>query len=134
MYGSEMKRILLIISGFISLGLGITGIFLPLLPTTPFLLLSAGCFFRSSDTLYNWLINHRIFGRYIRCYREYKAVSKNTKIFTILLLWFTISLSILAVSAIWVRITLIAIAIGVTVHVLLFKTLTPAMLEEIQNT
>lgn len=125
-----MKKILLIISGFLSLGIGILGIFLPLLPTTPLLLLSATCFFKSSETLYNWLINHRIFGKYIRYYREYKAVPRKTKVFTILLLWFTISTSMIAVSILWIRIMLFFIAVGVTVHILSFKTLTQEMIED----
>jgi uncharacterized membrane protein YbaN (DUF454 family) len=55
-------KIFLIIVGSLSLALGVAGIFLPLLPTTPFLLLSAACWVKASPMLYSWLLNHRIFG------------------------------------------------------------------------
>ena len=70
-----MKRYLLIIGGFISLFLGILGIALPVLPTTPFLLLSATCFMNSSKTLYTWVINHKVFGSYIENYIKFRAIS-----------------------------------------------------------
>ena len=65
-----MKKYLLIIVGCLSLGLGIIAMFLPVLPTTPFLLLSAGCFLRSSKSLYDWLLNHKYFGEYIKDIEE----------------------------------------------------------------
>ena len=126
-----MKKILLIIGGSISLALGVIGIFLPLLPTTCFLLLAAGCYVKSSEKLYNWLINHRILGLYIKSYIRHRAISKKTKIFSISLLWVTImSSAIFFVSLVWVRILLVAIAVGVTIHLLMLKTLTREMMEE----
>lgn len=96
---------------------------LPLLPTTPFLLLSAACFIRSSSRLYSWLIRHRYFGEYIRRYREYRAVTQKNKIVSISLLWIIISLSAFtAVQSWWVRGLLFVIAAGVTVHILSLKT------------
>ena len=117
-----MKKYLLIIVGCISLGLGIIGMFLPVLPTTPFLLLSAGCFLRSSKSLYDWLLNHKHLGGYIRDFIEHKAISKRIKITIITTLWATILLSVMIVEIIWVKILLILIAIGVSVHILHFKT------------
>jgi len=107
----------LIAAGFLFVGLGILGIFLPVLPTTPFLLLAAACFARSSQKFYNWLLNNRWFGRYIRNYREGKGIPLRVKIITILLLWVTILISAYFVSIIYVRIILILVAIGVTIHV-----------------
>jgi len=105
-------------------GLGTVGIFLPLIPTTPFLLLAAACFGRSSDRFYNWLITHRWFGSYIRNYREYKAITLRTKIVTIALLWISLGYTgIGVVSALWVRILLLLTGVGVTWHVLSWKTL-----------
>lgn len=110
--------------GMVAVGLGAAGIFLPLLPTTPFLLLAAACFFRSSDRLHNWLINHRWFGRYIRQYREHKAISRQTKLATLILLWSTLAFSGLVVlDALWIRILLLAVGVGVTLHLLSMKTL-----------
>jgi hypothetical protein len=99
-----------------------------LLPTTPFLLLAAFCFARSSERLHQWLINHRLFGSYIRNYQEYRAITKQVKIVTLILLWGTIGYAIVAVLNLWyLRILLLLVAVGVTVHVLLLKTLTQEM-------
>jgi uncharacterized membrane protein YbaN (DUF454 family) len=116
------KRSLLIAAGTLSTGLGIIGIFIPILPTTPFLLLAAACYMRSSERFYRWLTNNRVFGAYVRNYIEGRGMPVRIKIFTILLLWLTIGLSItLAVQDLVIRIILICIAVGVTVHVALIR-------------
>ena len=116
------KRRLLIGAGTLSTGLGIIGVFIPILPTTPFLLLAAACYMRSSERSYQWLINNRIFGAYIRNYIEGRGMPIRVKIFTILLLWLAIGLSItFVVQNIVVRIVLICLAIGVTAHIGLIK-------------
>ncbi len=74
------KRYLLTAGGVASLGLGALGVVLPLLPTTPFLLLAAACFFQSSDRLYDWLMRHRWFGPYIRNHREHRAITLGAKV------------------------------------------------------
>ncbi|MDC7218722.1 MAG: YbaN family protein [Spirochaetales bacterium] len=123
-----MRRVLLIISGIISLVLGIVGIVLPVLPTTPFLLLSAACFVRSSERLYDWLINHRVFGLYIRSYILYKAISFKAKVFTLVTLWAVILTSAFVfIDLLWLRILLVAIALAVTIHIIRFATLTEEM-------
>jgi len=116
------RRRLLVGAGTLSTGLGIIGIFIPILPTTPFLLLAAACYMRSSERFYQWLINNRIFGAYVRNYIEGKGMPVRIKIFTILLLWLTIGLSItFGIQNIVIRIVLICIAIGVTTHICLIK-------------
>ena len=116
------KRRLLIGAGTLATGLGIIGVFIPLLPTTPFLLLAAACYMRSSERFYHWLINNRIFGAYVRNYIEGRGMPIRIKIFTILLLWLAIGLSItFGVQNIVIRIVLICIAIGVTAHISLIK-------------
>lgn len=116
------KRRLLIGAGTLSTGLGIIGVFIPILPTTPFLLLAAACYMRSSERFYQWLINNRIFGAYVRNYIEGRGMPIRIKIFTILLLWLAIGLSItFGVQNIVIRIVLICIAIGVTAHIVLIK-------------
>jgi uncharacterized membrane protein YbaN (DUF454 family) len=116
------KRRLLIGAGTLSTGLGIIGIFIPILPTTPFLLLAAACYMRSSERFYQWLINNRVFGAYVRNYIEGRGMPVRIKIFTILLLWLTIGLSIIfGVQNIVIRIVLICIAVGVTAHISLIK-------------
>ena len=116
------KRRLLIGAGTLSTGLGIIGVFIPILPTTPFLLLAAACYMRSSERFYQWLINNRIFGAYVRNYIEGKGMPIRTKIYTILLLWLAIGLSItFGVQNIVIRIVLICLAVGVTAHIGLIK-------------
>ena len=119
-----MKKTILVIFGSISLVMGITGIFLPILPTTPFLLLAAALFARSSERLYVWLINHKIFGEYIRNFREDKAISLQAKIISISTLWLFMSYSIFfIVNHRWYLQALLAsIALGVTIYILSFKT------------
>ena len=118
-----MTRTLLIAFGTLSVILGVIGIFLPLLPTTPFLLLAAACYARSSDRLYRWLLNNRWFGEYIRNYREGRGLPLRLKILTILTLWLVIGFTALyAVSALWSRIILLAIMAAVTTHLVAIKT------------
>jgi uncharacterized membrane protein YbaN (DUF454 family) len=117
-------RVILIIAGTVSLSLGIVGIVLPVLPTTPFLLLAAFCYARSSQQFYNWLLGNRYLGIYIRNYLEKRGVRLKVKIFTIAWLWLTISASVVLISPnIIVQVILVIIAAGVTAHVLSFKTL-----------
>lgn len=73
-------RIFWLILGLASLSLGIVGIVLPLLPTTPFLLLSAFCFARSSDRLHDWLLAHRIFGPLLENWRRHRAIARSAKL------------------------------------------------------
>ena len=116
------KKRLLIGAGTLSTGLGIIGIFVPILPTTPFLLLAAACYMRSSERFYQWLINNRIFGLYVRNYIDGKGMPARVKVLAILLLWLTIALTMaFAVKDIAIRIVLICVAIGVTVHIVLIK-------------
>ena len=123
-----MRKCILITIGVLSVVLATVGIVLPLLPTTPFLLLSAACFLRSSDRLYSWLLSHRWFGSYIRNYREHRALPMRAKVLTVLLLWITLGYTIIwFVDSIAIRILLVLIGIAVTVHILRFRTLTPEM-------
>ena len=127
----RLIRGVLIIAGTLSLGLGIIGIFIPLLPTTPFLLITAYCYFRSSKKLYNWLISNKWFGSYIRNYYEGRGIPLNVKILSVSFLWLTIGFSIyFVVKLLIVWIILIIIAIGVTIHILTIKTLKEEPVEE----
>jgi uncharacterized membrane protein YbaN (DUF454 family) len=112
-------RWLLVAAGFLFVGLGVVGAFLPLLPTTPFLLLAAACFARSSERFYNWLVNNKWFGTYVRDYREGRGIPVRIKIITVGALWVVICLSaVFAVSNLFVRIILFIIAAAVTAHIL----------------
>jgi uncharacterized membrane protein YbaN (DUF454 family) len=129
-----IKKYFLIAAGIFCLVLGVAGIFLPLLPTTPFFLLAAACFFRSSEPLYAWLINHKFFGKRIQYYRVYKAISLRSKLLSLALLWLTIGYSaFFVVKIFWVQIVLLLIAVAVSIHLISFRTLTQKMLENIEG-
>jgi len=116
-------RGILFILGSLFLFLGIIGIIIPLLPTTPFLLLSAACYLRSSKRIYQWLLNHKWLGVIIKNYYEGKGLPVAFKVFTVLLLWITITISTLYfVSIYWVKIILFIIAILVSIHIITIKT------------
>ena len=118
-------RIFLIIVGSVSLVLGILGIFLPMLPTTPFLLLSAAAWVKASPSLYEWLINHRVFGEYIRNFREYRAIPLRVKIISVSLVWLTIGYCVFAVvdEWWWAQVLMFLLATAISWHILSFKTL-----------
>ena len=117
-------KYLLIILGSISLALGVIGIFLPVLPTTPFLLLSATLYVRSSEKLYQWLINQKYLGTYIRNFREHHAIPLRAKILSISMIWITLIYCFIAISdVIWIKLIFIGLAIAVTCHILSYKTL-----------
>lgn len=119
-----MKRFLFAVLGSIALALGIIGVFLPLLPTTPFLLLAAALYFRSSQRLYNWLLNHPHLGVYIRNFREHRAIPMRVKIVSVTLVWVTLLNCALFIAEVWwLRLLFILLATAITVHILRYKTL-----------
>lgn len=116
---------------FIALGsvfviLGVIGIFIPVLPTTPFLLLAAFFYARSSERALNWLLTNRWFGSYIRNYREGRGMALKDKVITIFSLWVTIVFTgVFLVENVWVRLLLAVVAIGVTTHLVRINTYRP---------
>jgi uncharacterized membrane protein YbaN (DUF454 family) len=123
---NRIIRTLLIVCGTLCVGLAVVGIFVPILPTTPFLLLAAVCYARSSQRFLAWLLTNRWFGSYIKNYREGRGIPRREKVLTIAMLWLTIGFSALyAVSLWWVRVVLVLIAVGVTIHLLRIKTFRP---------
>ncbi|MDY3268447.1 MAG: YbaN family protein [Phocaeicola sp.] len=116
-------RLIYSIIGFISVLLGVIGIFLPVLPTTPFLLLAAALFFRSSPRAYSWLINHKYLGPYIRSFREDKSIPLRIKIISIGTLWLTaVHCIIFVFSHWWLKAFMIVLATCITIYILSFKT------------
>ncbi len=113
-----LMRLVLIACGTLCVALGVLGIFLPLLPTTVFLLLAAACYARSSERFYHRLLNHRWLGSYIRNHREGRGMRRRDKAVTLALLWIGIgATAIWSVEALWLRALLAVIALSVTVHV-----------------
>lgn len=109
--------------GSVFVGVGIIGILVPLLPTTPFLLLAAYCFNQGSEKMRNWFKNNKLIGSYISNYYEKKGVPLRSKIIGIILLWITIGISIHFISIIYIRILLAVILIGVTIYLISLPTL-----------
>jgi len=120
----QIRTALLIILGTLCVTLAGLGVFIPILPTTPFLLLAAFLYARSSERFLNWLLSNRLFGRFISNYRSGLGIPLLQKILTIVALWATISASIaLFADAWWLRILLMGIALGVTIHLIRVRTL-----------
>lgn len=118
-------KIVLTILGLLSLVLGVVGIFLPLLPTTPLLLLSAWCFIRSSTKLYDWLLNHPYLGKYIRNFREHRAIPLRVKVLSVAMVWLTIGYCIFVVVSehLWAQLLMFVLAAAVTWRILSYATL-----------
>lgn len=113
-------RVLLMVAGTVCLCLGAVGIFLPILPTTPFLLLAAACYMRSSERLHKWLINNRWFGEYIKNYQNGRGIPKKTKIVALTFMWIAILYATFFVvdEFLIAQIVLLLVAAGVSVHLI----------------
>ncbi len=126
----DIRKAILIFAGTLFVALGVLGIFLPLMPTTVFLLMAAYCYSRSSERFHSWLLNNRWLGGYIRNYRSGGGMSVRQKASTLSLLWASMGFSIWIISAkLWVSLLLAAIALGVTIHILWIKTYRPEIAE-----
>ena len=101
-------KFLYLIFGTLSLVLGIIGIFLPVLPTTPLLLLTAFCYYRGSERLYGWLMNHPQLGPYIKNFREHRMIPRRVKAYIL--------------EPLWLKCLMIGIAVGVTWHILSYRS------------
>lgn len=120
---SRSLRAVLLVLGIACVAVGLLGIVVPVLPTTPFLLLAAFFFARSSPRWHRWLMANPLCGDYVRCYVERRAMRQRHKIVTLALLWAGIGSSIaFAASTLWLRLILAAVAIAVTIHVLLIRS------------
>lgn len=119
-----MKNVCMKAVGLVAVGLGLLGMFLPLLPTTPFLLLAAALFFRSSPRLYAWLLGHRTLGPYIRNFREHKAIPLHTKVVSVSLVWITLLYCAFGMNLpVWASVPFLLLATAISWHILSYKTL-----------
>ena len=115
---------MLVFVGTLSVILGVLGMVFPVLPTTPFLLLAAICYARSSERFYHWLTTNRLMGSYVRNYMEHRATTAATKVVSIGTLWLCIGLAAFFFTESWVvRSLLLVVAIGVTAHLATLKTI-----------
>ena len=117
-------KVLLTVLGFLSLGLATLGVFLPVLPTTPFLLLAAALFLRGNRHWYEWLMNHPKFGPYITNFTVHKAIPLRVKIVSVSLVWITLLNCAIFVAEHWAfRAFFLLLATAITIHILSYKTL-----------
>lgn len=120
---SRAARIAFIVGGHVCLGLGITGVILPVLPGVVFLIASAACYARGSMRFYNWLLGHKLLGPPVRDWEEHRAMTVQAKVVSILMLVGGIAVTILfVVKLLWLRVMLAVMAIGLTTLILIIKT------------
>ncbi len=116
-------RYALLAVGWLSVALGVIGIFLPVLPTTPFLLLAAACFARSSTRFHDWLVGHPRLGPWIKDYLGGQGIPLKGKVYALVLMWASIALSCYLVPRPWARAFMLTSAVCVSVYILRQKTL-----------
>lgn len=114
---------LLLFVGWLSVVLGVIGIFLPIMPTTPFLLLAAACFARTSPKFYNWLVGHPRLGKYLVYYLEGKGIPLKAKIYTIALIAISMSVTSYIVPLLAVKILLPLVGVLVALYIVRQPTL-----------
>ncbi|EOY5378953.1 DUF454 family protein [Cronobacter dublinensis] len=124
-----MQRTILLILGWLAVVLATLGVVLPLLPTTPFLLLAAWCFARSSPRFHHWLLYRSWFGGYLRHWQQYRAMPPGAKSRAILVILATFAISLWMVKIFWVRVLLLVILSGL----LIFMWRIPVVDEKQQN-
>jgi uncharacterized membrane protein YbaN (DUF454 family) len=126
-----MKHLLNVI-GILAVLLGILGIFLPLLPTTPFLLLASACFARGSKPLHNWLLDHRVFGEYLRNFEAGKGIPLKAKIVITTFLWVSLCWSMSRFDALALRLAMAAVGTAVSVYLWKFLPTLPVQQQPIK--
>lgn len=124
---NRLARLALVLAGSGLVALGMLGIFLPLLPTTVFFIAATACFARSSPAAHRWLTTNRLFGQYLRNYREYRGATVGTKLFSLGSLWLGMGFSAWYLGPPWwIEFALLAIAMAVTLHLLSLRTIRPS--------
>jgi len=119
----HLKKKLFIVIGTTSLVIGSIGIVIPILPTTPFMILTTICYMKGSNRLYHWIIRNRLFGKFLENYLQRKGISIRSKMISIIFLWITIAFSsFIFVNNVFVQYILLIVLLAVTVHILLLKT------------
>lgn len=113
---SPTMKLLFNIIGVLAVLLGILGLFLPLLPTTPFLLLASACFARGSDRLHGWLLNHRVFGVYLRNFEAGNGIPLRAKIVASVMMWSSLLVAILRFEHLGLRVALVLIGASVSLY------------------
>ena len=119
---STTRRVVLLATGTVSLGLGVVGMFVPLLPTTCFLLGAAWCFGKSSPRLHQWMLTNRLFGRYLRDYKAGLGFPASVKVSSLVVMWGTMLLTVVLIPRLWLGGVLLVIGGAVTWHLVTLPT------------
>jgi uncharacterized membrane protein YbaN (DUF454 family) len=115
------KKALLVAAGSLCIVLAVLGVFLPLLPTTPFLLLASACYVRSSERLHGWLMGNRLLGGYIRNFRERRGIPLRGRVVTVVLLWLPLLYSVYRLDLLWLEVLLVLMGLTWSVLILRMK-------------
>ena len=115
------KKAVLVAAGSVCLALAVLGVFLPLLPTTPFLLLASACYVRSSERLHGWLMGNRLLGGYIRNFKERRGIPLRGRIITVVLLWLPLLYSVYRLDILWLEVLLVVMGLTWSVLILRMK-------------
>lgn len=122
-FKNKLLKGFLIVIGWLSVVLGVIGIFLPVMPTTPFLLLAAACFMRTSPKFYHWLVDHPKLGKYVVYYLDGKGIPMKAKIYTICLIAISMTITSFIVPVTAVKIALPLIGVLVALYIVRQPTL-----------
>lgn len=124
----NLRRYALMGCGWLALGLGVIGLFLPVLPTAPFVLVAAACFMRSSERMHSWIVEHRVFGAHIRDFLAGRGLRRRTKVVALATLWVSITVTAVLSASVVLAIAIIAVASAVSAYILRLPTCAePAM-------
>lgn len=118
----NMSKIIYVAIGSVFLSIGFIGIVIPGLPSTPFFIISAACYLRSSSRLYKWMINHRLFGKYIKMYYKHRAMTVRSKIISLLIMWTMISISVFIIENLIIKIVIVVVGLIGTIFIIKIKT------------
>jgi hypothetical protein len=124
--GTRGGRAVFLVLGHLCVALGVIGVFLPVMPTTVFLLGAAACYARASAGFYNRLLNNRVFGPIIADWRHYRSMTWKAKAYAIGFVWVGIGISVVLVPLVWLRVVLLGVAVAVTGFLLRIRTRDPS--------
>ena len=120
---TKIKKAFFTVAGTFFVCLAAIGVVLPILPTTPFLLLAAACYIKGSERMNYWLNNNKLFGGYLRNYREGRGISAKGKIFTLCVLWATMLYAVIFLTNVLIyQVVMLVVPLGVTIHLVRIPT------------
>lgn len=120
---SKIMKNLLVVAGTLSLIIGVIALIVPVFPTSPFVILAALCYLKSSDDLYEWLINHKYLGKYVYNYVTYRAISSKGRFWSLAALWFSLCVSGYFIANIYARLFLLVFGVMYSAHLIRLNTL-----------